>query len=323
MKVLLTGAFGNVGKSTIPELLARGYEVRIFDLDTPENRKYAQKFRDQIDAVWGDLRSEDDVFRAVSGIDVIIHVAAVIPPLADRKPELAREVNVGGTENILKAMKARNNPRIVYTSSISVYGDRVKTPYIQVTDPVTPNDDDEYAKTKISAENLIRNSGVEWSILRLTYIVSPDKLQMDPLMFHMPLETSIEICHTKDVGSALANAVENKEIWGGIFNIAGGKKCRTTYREYVKRMTEIFGLGSNFLPEEAFSTGKFHCGFMDTERSQELLKYQRHTLKDYYKEVENEIGYKKRLTRMVRWAARLYILSKSEFYRKNTQKSVL
>lgn len=317
MKVLLTGAFGNVGKSTLTKLIAKGYEVHIFDLDTPSNRKHARKFKDHVEIVWGDLRNLKDVLRAFEGadIDVVIHVAAIIPPLADRNPELAKAVNVGGTKNILTAMRAQPAvPRLIYTSSVSVYGDRVSNPLIRVTDTVAPNDGDEYAETKLVAENLIQNSDIEWAIFRLTYIVSSEKLEMDPLMFYMPLDTSIEICHTKDAGLALANAVENEKIWGSIFHIAGGSECRTTYREYVMRMMEIFGLGKTCLPEEAFSKGKFHCGFMDTIRSQELLQYQQHTLKDYYEEVRQKTGYKRWIFRICRWIMRKYLLSKSEFY---------
>ncbi|MBU6997661.1 MAG: NAD(P)-dependent oxidoreductase [Theionarchaea archaeon] len=324
MKVLLTGAFGNVGMSTLEELVARGYSVRVFDVQTGQNRTRAQAFEDHplVEIFWGDLRSREKVFEAIDEtIDVVIHVAAIIPPLADRNPGLARAVNVGGTENILAAMESREKrPRLIYTSSIAVYGDRVQTPFIQVTDAVAPNDDDDYAKTKIEAENRITQSHVEWAIFRLTYIVSPDKLEMDPLMFHMPLETSIEICHTKDVGVALANAVVCDEIWGGIYHIAGGERCRTTYREYIRCMMDIFGLGSTCLPEEAFSTGKFHCGFMDTTRSQALLKYQHHTLEDYYTEVRKVVGVRRWLMRPVSWAARLYLLNRSAYYRKSSRK---
>lgn len=327
MNVLLTGGFGNVGKSTLKALIVKGYNIQVFDIETPQNRKFAQEYTDcpQVDIIWGDLRNSEDVLRAFdTGVDVVIHLAAVIPPLADKNPELARDVNVGGTHNICAAIKAQAaKPRLIYTSSISVYGDRVNNPLIKMTDDVAPNEGDEYAKDKLAAEELIQNTDIEWTIFRLTYIVSMDKLEMDPLMFHMPLRTSIEICHTKDVGLALANAVEKKEVWGKIFHIAGGETCRTTYREYIQRMLEIFGLGTRSLPEEAFSTGKFHCGFMDTTQSQHLLQYQQHTLEDYYKEVEKKVGYKRWITRMVRWVVWNHLLNKSEFYRENRKKKAV
>ena len=319
MNVLLTGAFGNVGRSTLNALIGKGHTVRVFDVDTPQNRRFAKEFGNhpQVDIMWGDLRDPDDVMNAFDTIDVVLHLAAIIPPLADKNPELAQAVNVGGTKNVLKAMKAQiHPPRLIYTSSISVYGDRISNPLIKLTDPPAPNDDDEYAKSKLAAEHLIQSSTISWAIFRLTYIVSPEKLQMDPLMFHMPLETSLEICHTKDVGLALANAVECEKIWGGMFHIAGGEKCRTTYKDYLERMMEIFGLGRTWLPDEAFSTGKFHCGYMDTTLSQALLQYQEHTLEDYYTEVQEKVRYKRWLTRLFRWIVRRQIVNQSEFYKR-------
>ena len=97
-------------------------------------------------------------------------------------------------------------------------------------------------------------------------------------MFKMPLDTCIEICHTKDVGLALANAVEKDKIWGKIMHIAGSEKCRITYKQYIGRMMDIFGLGKDFLPDEAFSKDNFHCGFMTTEESQKSLNYQNNSL---------------------------------------------
>ncbi len=315
MNVLLTGAFGNVGLSTLKELLNKDYNVRVFEVYNRKNRKLAKKFKNKIDIVWGDLRNKDDVESAVKEQDVIIHLAAIIPPLADVNTSLAESVNVGGTKNLLNAIKNQaQKPKLIFTSSIAIYGDRLDNPMIKTTDILAPSRGDYYALTKITAEKLIRKSGVDFAIFRLTYITSVNKLNMDPLMFHMPLDTSIEICDTKDVGLALANAVECDEVWGDTFNLAGGERCRITYREYLNDMMEIFGLGQNFLPEEGFAEKDFHCGFCDTHKSENLLHYQRHTLQDYYKEVEKKVRAKRRFVPMVKWIIRLNLLKKSEFY---------
>ena len=321
MKVLLTGPFGNVGLSTLEELIKRDYDIRVFDIKNKKNRKIANRYKDQIEIIWGDLRNYEDVEEALEGIDVIIHLAAIIPPLADKLPELAEEVNIGGTKNIIKAIKSiktqNNQSKLIFTSSIAVYGDRRENPMIKLTDPLNPSKGDYYAVTKIKAEKNIRESGIDFAIFRLTYITSVNKLEMDPLMFHMPLDTCIEICGTKDVGLALVNAIECNELWGGTFHIAGGEQCRTTYREYINDMMEIFGLGRNFLPEQAYEKKDFHCGYMDTEKSQNLLKYQRHTLEDYYKKVRKKVGTKRFFMPMVKWAVRLNLLKRSEAYRRN------
>ena len=318
MKVLLTGAFGNVGLSNLQELLNKHYKVRVFEVYNKKNRKIAKKFKNKIEVIWGDLRNREDVNLAIQNQDIIIHLAAIIPPLADANPELAESVNVGGTKNILDAINEQpKKPKLLFSSSVAVYGDRRNNPMIEVSDSLAPSKGDYYAITKISAEKLIRESGVDFAIFRLTYITSIDKLNMDPLMFHMPLDTSIEICDTKDVGLALANAIECKDIWGETFNLAGGQQCRITYREYLNDMMEIFGLGRDFLPEEGFNDKDFHCGYMNTDKSQNLLRYQKHTLEDYYKDVKKKVGPKKHFMPAIKWMIRLNLLKRSESYRRH------
>ena len=317
MKILLTGPFGNVGLSTLQELLKRNHNVRVLDIKTKKNSRIAKKYKDQIEVCWGDIRNYKAVEKAVSGRDVIIHTAAIIPPLADKKPKLAESVNVGGTSNIIEAMKNQlQKPKIIFTSSVAIYGDRLDNPLIRPTDPPNPNSDDEYAKQKLTCEGIIKDSGLKWAIFRLTYIVSINKLNMDPLMFEMPLDTCIEICDTRDVGYALANAVETDEVWGEILHIAGGERCRISYREYLNEMMDIFGIGAYFLPEEAFSKKGFHCGFMTTIKSQKLLNYQRYTLDDYFSDVRKKVAVSRLFIMMFRPIVRKYLLSKSDYYRK-------
>ena len=324
MRVLLTGAFGNVGLSTLEELIKRGHEVRVFDIKSGRNLKLSRRYEGRIEIIWGDLRNQEEVEKAVGGQEVVIHTAAIIPPLADQNPQLAEAVNVGGTLNVIRAMERQpGKPKLIYTSSIAIYGDRRKSPLIKPIDSPNPNPGDEYAKQKLKCENLIRESKLEWVIFRLTYIVSPDKLQMDPLMFRMPLDTCLEICHTKDVGLALANAVENDQIWGRVMHIAGGERCRITYKEYIERMMEIFGLGKGFLPPGAFSEADFHCGFMTTEESQRLLHYQRHTLDDYFEEVKQRVRFKRCFMRAFRPFIRIWLLRQSPYYHARHRREAL
>ena len=81
MRVLLTGAFGNVGVSALEELLPRGHAVRCFDLRTPANERAARRYTGRIEVVWGDLRNPDDLMAAVQDRDVVLHVAFIIPKM--------------------------------------------------------------------------------------------------------------------------------------------------------------------------------------------------------------------------------------------------
>ena len=142
-----------------------------------------------------------------------------------------------------------------------------------------------------------------------------DKLQLDPLMFEMPLDTCIEICDTQDVGLALVNALHTPNIAQRIFHISGGPTCRTTFGEYLTEMFTIFGLGTTGIPAIAFSQNDFHCGWMDTTRSQNLFHYQRTSLGSYYNAVRKKIRGKNWLIRLVRPIALRIVLNRSPYYR--------
>jgi len=296
--ILLTGASGSVGFEAFKELLRKKpkFRTRILSLDNPTERNLFKPFRDQIEIVWGDIRDQNVVDKAVNGADTVLHVAGIIPPVADQKPELAREVNVLGTRNLANAIRKQSkHPKIIFTSSISVYGDRLSTPEIHVGDPLIPSDGDEYAKTKIEAEKIIQESSKNWSIFRLSGIMV-DRLDIQPLMFHMPLGTALEWCHQADVGYALVEAIDKESILGRIFNLGGGERCRILAKDFLKVMFPMWGLDSGILPDFAFATQNFHSGYyQDGHELNGILNFQRRTLQDYLEEVRSRISPLQRL----------------------------
>jgi len=94
----------------------------------------------------GDLRNPGDLAAAVQGQDVVIHLAFIIPKLSvtgvesEKRPDWARAINVGGTQNVIEAMKAQpNQPRLVFASSLHVYGlTQDQPPPRTASDPVRP-----------------------------------------------------------------------------------------------------------------------------------------------------------------------------------------
>lgn len=328
--ILLTGATGSVGSEALRELIRQQnrYHIRIFSLDTPQERKIVQPFSAQVEVVWGDLRNPTEVLRAVRGVDVVLHVAAIIPPLADHHPQLVYDVNVGGTSNILAAMRAQKQPpRLIFTSSISVYGDRVDDPFIRVGDPISPSVGDEYARTKIRAEEMVQASGMAWSIFRLCGILTPT-LKIQPLMFHMPLETALEWCHNSDAGLALVNAIENKAINGKIFNLGGGDTCQIKARDFIHTTLPLYGLNPKILPEYAFATQNFHSGYYtDSQILNDLLRFQRKSLSEYFSDARKSISpLRKTLFKMIpHGIVRKYLEGLSEplrAIRENNQKMI-
>ncbi len=314
MKILLTGAFGNIGAHTLDALLARGYTVRCFDLDTRANRRAARRWAGRAEVLWGDLRRRGDVAEAVRGQDVVLHLAFVIPRLSatgvnsEDRPDWARQVNVGGTANLLSAMQHQPQaPAIIFTSSLHVFGrTQHQLPPRTVADPVNPVE--HYAAHKVECERLVKASGLRWAILRLPATL-PIRLILDRGMFDVPLENRVEYAHGKDVAAALANAVSCAEVWGRTLLIGGGERCQLIYRELVERVLSTAGIG--MLPRRAFATTPYSIDWLDTAESQRLLCYQQRTLDDYVREMRQRLGRWRPLIRLFRPFIRAWLLAQS------------
>jgi len=85
------------------------------------------------------------------------------------------------------------------------------------------------------------------------------------------------------------------------------------YRDYLGRMLEMMGI--DMLPESAFGTEPYSTDWVDSEESQRLLKYQRYSFDDIMEQLTRIAGYKRRLTALVRPAARWWILRMSPYYK--------
>lgn len=306
MKVLLTGATGNVGSHTLPELLRQGHEVRCLVLD--KDRAPAR-----VDVVRGDIRDAATVARACAGVDAVIHLAAVIPPASEERPGRAREVNVDGTANVVAGCEAQPvPPRLLFSSTLDVHGNTLgKPPPRHVDDPLVATN--AYTEHKIRCEALIRDSGLDWCILRLADVPVLGVRDPHPIMFEIGLDNRIEAMHADDAGLALANALHTPEVWGRVLFIGGGPTCQLTYREYLTRLMGAMGLEP--LPEEAFSTAEYATDWLDTEESERLLHYQRHTFDDIAAAIAASLGWRRRLVGAAGPLARAAMLRLSPYYR--------
>lgn len=326
MKVLLTGAFGNIGTSALGELVKRGHAVRCLDVSTPANKRTARKVKRQVaresgsgslEIVWGDLRHLEDVTAAVRDQDVVIHLAFVIPSLSatgvssEADPEWARIINVGGTRNLLSAMAEQTRPPgMLFASSLHVYGrTHDRQPPLTVDD--SPHPIEHYAKHKVACEELVKTSGLRWTIFRLGAAL-PVRLVLDPDMFDVPLDNRIEFVHRQDVGLAIANALENDQVWDRTWLIGGGPHCQLHQRDIVENVLEAVGLG--MLPEEAFTQVPYPTDWLDTTESERVLQFQRRTLQDYIKEVKALLGYRRHLVSLFRPIIRAWLLKQSSVY---------
>ncbi|MHA1960401.1 MAG: NAD-dependent epimerase/dehydratase family protein [Candidatus Thorarchaeota archaeon] len=322
MRVLITGSFGNVGESTLLELLKRNHEIRCFDIDNPDNRKKRKELLrlGEFQTVWGDIRSSESVREAIQDVDLIIHLAAIIPPATDANPELARNVNLGGTVNILEeAKRLGSNPRIVYASSVATYGHCTgEGPPKTANDPQVATD--VYTETKIESEAQIKGSGLPWTIFRFAAVppLSMDWFgeEMSALMFEIPLNQRIEFIHTRDIGLALANSVD-ADVANKVLLLGGGPNCRMFYREFMSRTLGAVGL--DMLPDSAFKVPKcdedyFHTDWMDTVEAQELLKFQTRDFDDYLEDLKKAIGFRRHFVKIFRSMAIRRMLNASPYH---------
>ncbi|MFW9990184.1 MAG: NAD-dependent epimerase/dehydratase family protein [Candidatus Odinarchaeota archaeon] len=323
MKVLLTGAFGNVGLSTLKELIELNYHVRAFDLKTKKNQRIMDKYKNIIDVVWGDLRNLNEILKVVKDIDVIIHLAAIIPPFSEQNPKLAYEVNVGGTKNLIKAANSlENKPKFIFTSSISVFGPQMNNPPPRKSDdPVISTDS--YTEHKIKCEELVRNSKLPWTIVRLAAVMPLNfNMKLASMMFEIPLNQRIEIISVQDVGKAIANAVKANTL-GKILLLGGGEDCRLYQREFIQKVFDSIGI--RMIPETSFRIPKnnsewFYTDWLDTEESQKLLNYQRTTFNDYLISLKRKFGFKRHLIRPLGPIIKYYLVKISPYY--ESQKSI-
>lgn len=120
MKVFLTGGTGFIGGEVVRRLRGRGDEVACL-VRSPE--KGAKLSELGCELVGGDLGDERAIRRGMEGCDAVIHAAAVyevgIPP--SERPAM-REANVGGTERVLGAALELGVPKVVYVSTVGVFG---------------------------------------------------------------------------------------------------------------------------------------------------------------------------------------------------------
>ncbi len=315
--VLVTGALGNIGRAVLDELLARGYAVRALERPTRANRALARRRYPQVAFVWGDIADPAAVQAAVPGVDAIVHLAFVIPRLSatgrgsEENPLWARRANLGGTQALVAAAQAQPRPpRLLFTSSLHVYGRTMhQPPPRRVSD--LPSPVEHYARHKVLAERLVRDSGLTWAIFRLAAAL-PVRLIFDPGMFDVPLDNRIEFVHRRDVALAVAHALETPAAWGRVWHIGGGPANQLVYGDMVRAIMDTVGVG--MLPAAAFSPIPYPTDWLDTTESQAVLRFQTRTFYgDYLSELARAVRPWRPLIRALRPAVRFYLLRRSPY----------
>jgi nucleoside-diphosphate-sugar epimerase len=268
-RILITGGAGSVGREVAACLAARGHRVRVFDLPGCDFGPFEGVA--QVQTVKGDVRDLDGLRRAVSDVDAVIHLAALLPPTSERDREATMAINVGGTANVIAALE-RESPdaRLILSSSVCVYGDTSgAAPPVRASSPTQVLD--RYGESKIDAERLVMASRIDHVILRISGISVPAFLE-PPQVWPFRADQRIEFVCRGDVVAALAECAETEEASGKLWNIAGGPTWQMLGREYVARFNDLMGLPAE---DARYSERPGYFDWYDTAESQATLSYQR------------------------------------------------
>jgi D-erythronate 2-dehydrogenase len=313
MTVLVTGAFGLVGSATVKRLVADGQQVVATDLDLPAHRKAEAQFTGA-EIRYADLTDAEAVDVLVSTVapTAIVHLAAVIAPHCYRRHEIARKVNVDGTGYLVAAAaKQPNPPRFVLASSIAVYGPRnphQTTELLTADTPVNPYDI--YGAHKVEAEGLVRESDLDWLILRLGGVlfteisldINPDFIFFEGLL---PTDGRLQTVDVRDVARAFAAAAgaPGTEALRETLLIGGDDQSHRHVQGDVGPATAaamglVGGIPTGRKGDPASATNWFATDWMDTTRSQEVLAYQHYSFPDILIETAAKTGWKRHLFRI-------------------------
>src|SRR5215212_11986706 len=226
MKVLVTGGTGVIGEGVIPELVARGHDVRLLSRHADDDAKQWEG----VEPFTGNVAEALTLSGAADGCDAVLHIAGIAE---EKPPELTfAKVNVEGTRNITEEAKRANVRRFVFVSSLGA-------------DAGTSD----YQKSKLAAEEIVRRSGLDWTIVRPGSVYGPGDdvistiLKMVRALQAVPViddgEQEFQPIWHEDLAKVLATTVERNDLQSQSLDAAGPET--TTMNDLLRRFAAITG----------------------------------------------------------------------------------
>jgi sterol-4alpha-carboxylate 3-dehydrogenase (decarboxylating) len=237
--ILLTGGSGFLGKNIVKELLASDSpihpnEIRVFDIKTYDGEPH-----EKIKFIQGDVRDLNRLEEACEGVTLVIHSAAIID-WGVQPESVVYDINVKGTENVIKACLNKKVGHLVYTSSLDAVFTGTPLINIHENQPYPENPQTSYCESKIRSEKLVKKAQSEdfkTCILRPSDIYGEaDPYHIDSLIdmakkgFYVRLGNGKSKCQHVYVGNMayahilVANALmkNNERVTGEAYLITDG-----------------------------------------------------------------------------------------------------
>lgn len=319
MNILVTGAYGNIGKAVLDEILKRNHIITVFEKKSRRTVRAARKYRGYIkETIFGDITNYQDVNEAVKGMDAVIHLAAIIPPQSNKR-SLCYAVNVDGTSNVVRAiMENGNKAALIHSSSCSVMGNTQHlVPPVRIS--WKPKATDNYTESKIESEIIVKEAGLaKYCITRLGAVMpSKGVWKFSTLVygFEIAFNSRIEMILDSDVGLAQITAAEKLRLNlidnGNTYFLGGGEKCRLNYGEFFNGLLSSIGIPK--LTRDSFTKKPSFLDWLDTKKAQKDLGFQRYTYSDYLKIFKKNMRRYLLFTRMFGGLVRRLIVLKSPY----------
>jgi nucleoside-diphosphate-sugar epimerase len=290
MRVLVTGGAGFIGSHIAERLLALGHEVRVLDNFATGRRGNLSGFADEIELVEGDIQSYERANKAVTGVDIVFHQAALPSvPRSIQDPLTSNATNVIGTLNILLAARDHDVRRVIYASSSSAYG---RNPALPKHEALAPEPISPYATAKLAGEGYCRSFtsvyGLETVSLRYFNVFGP---RQDPLSEYAAVvprfitrlaagrppvifgdgEQSRDFTYIENVVDANIRAIDAADVAGRAINVACGE--RVTLNQLVAELQDLLGTSIN--PAYAAPrSGEVKDSLADVTLARNLLGYE-------------------------------------------------
>jgi len=230
--VAVTGISGYVGTRLLARLDRTKGVRKIIGIDTREPRYASPKlvfYRRDIRQPFGDLFTANDV-------DTAVHLAFVIRPT--RRTNLARQIDIQGTENLVQACREAGVRHLLHLSSYTVYG-AYRRNAVPLTEETLrrPVPGLQYSQDKIDAERILgdfdaSDTDVTVTILRCCPVIGPDAGGTGATILFQPAmmlgvtgrDPPMQFVHEDDLVNLMARLLARRK--GGIFNVAGSGTLR-------------------------------------------------------------------------------------------------